>query len=249
LIYEKIRQLRNNKLFIIVLLVSLLLVIFLYLKAFFTTGVNFNGVFLKKEIVSNETHYTGRSKQGAIHITVIGRGSDTEKSMAEVIYNLPNNINQHYTVYFNHKEKYAMENVEIRDENENTVFEGMYQKGDLFLYDVNNGPLIEDIIFHSNTDTEVPYAKNYKVSFINIVRFSTYEKEQIKGHLGMLLVAVVLIAVTAIDIKYPLFFFMLRYSLDVEDPKPSEHYITMQRAAWGINSVIALTFLILALKI
>lgn len=152
-------------------------------------------------------------------------------------------------VYFNHKDKYSLENVEIRDENENTVFEGMYQKGSLLLYDKNNEPLFENIMLYLDTDKEVPYDKNYKVPFINIVQFSTHEKENIRGHLGMLLVAVFLIVITVIDIKYPLFFFMLSHSLEVEDPKPTEHYITMQRVGWGINSAIALIFLILALKI
>lgn len=114
---------------------------------------------------------------------------------------------------------------------------------------MNNGPLIENYNFYLNTDKEVPYDKNYKVPFINIVQFSMHEKEHIRGQLGMLFVAVFLIAITVIDIKYPLFFFMVKYSFDVEDPKPTEYYITMQKLGWGVCSIIALTFLILALKI
>lgn len=247
--YNKIRQLKNSKFFMMLLLVSLLLITFLYLRSFFATGVDFNGIFLKKTTISNEVRYAGKGAQGDIIITVAGIGSDTEKSKAEVAYNLPGNINRHYVVYFNHKGKYALENVEIRDENENTLFEGTYQRGSLYLYDLNNGPLIENIILYSNADRKITYDKNYEVPLINIVQFASHEKESIRGHLGMLFVALVLISITAVDIKYPLFFFTLRYSMDVESPKPTEFYTTVQKISWYINPAIALILLLLALQI
>lgn len=245
---DKLIQLKNNTLTKRMVLVLLILISILYLKVFFTMGVYFNGTFLKRETISNEKHYVGKSNQGAVNINVIGRAVDTEKSKAEVIYNLPNNINKRYTVYFNYIDQWVLGTVEIKDEKDSTLFEGRYQKASLVLYDKNYEPVMDGYIrILNNGEKEEIYNNDYEIPLKNIVEFSLHEKDEIRGSLGMLLYAAVLIIITVIDIKDPLFFFKLSHFLEVKDPEPSDFYITMQKIGWVVYPIIALVLLVIAI--
>lgn len=247
MIIEKVKQLKNNTLIKKILLILIILITFLYLKSFFTTGVYFNGTFLKKVVESSETHYVGKDKQGDIHITVIGKAYDTMESKAEVIYNLPNNINKRYIVYFNYIDKWVLGTVEIKDEKGSTIFEGRYNKGSITMYDKNNKPLVDDYILSYINEGESIYNEDYKIPLKNIVGFSLHEKNEIRGNVGMLVFAVLLLIINIVDIKYPLFFFTLSYGFAVDDPKPSELYITMQKIGWVVYPIITLVLLIYAI--
>jgi len=247
LTFEKIKQFKNNKLIRRIIYVLLAVIIFLYLKLFFSTGVYYNDSFLNKVNLSNETQYIGKSRQGDIQITVKGQANVKKESSAEVIFNLPNNIYEHYTVNLSDEEEYFLGNVEIK-KNDDVIFNGKYQQGSMFLYDMNNEPIIEGLTLSvSNGKNEVIYDNNYSIPLISIVHFALHENDRIRGNGGMLLAAAILIFFTFIDIKYPLFFFELRHSFEVEDPKPTEFYISMQKLSWGINSTIVLVLLIMAI--
>ena len=59
---------------------------------FFTTGVYFDDIFLKKEVVSSDTYYKGKNKFGPIQITV--KGELNKHNSADVLYSCANNINK-----------------------------------------------------------------------------------------------------------------------------------------------------------
>lgn len=246
--FDKLKQLSKNKTFKITLIIILVITIFLYFKAFFTLGVYFNDTFLKKEVINEETHYMGKSKYGDIYIIVKGKLNEFDESKTEVIYNLPNNNIQRFTVYYNYKEKWHTGYVEIKDDKENTLFEGRYNKGSLFLYDKNNEPLMAEYIQSvTGNDEKVTYGTYYRVPFKNIAEFSFLEKDTLRGNVEMMLYGIILLIIFIIDIKSPLFFFTLSHFLYVKDPEPSELYIAIQRISWVIYPTIALTMLILAI--
>ncbi len=248
LIIEKYKQQFSNKLFKIILLAVLVVLIILYFKTFFTLGVYFNDTFLKKEVLFDETHYTGKSKYGDIQIIVKGEANELRKCKAEVSYHLPNNINKIYTVYYNHEKEWLLGTLVIKDEKDKTIFDGRYQKGSLFLYDNNNKPLIEENIgFFTGTAQNVTYDAGYKIPLKSVVEFSLLEKEELRGNIGLLFYAIILLIITIIDIKSPLFFFTLSHCLDVKDPEPTDFYITMQKISWVIMPIIALIMLIVAI--
>lgn len=245
--FEIVKLIKDNVVVKRIFIVLLALIVFLYLRVFFTTGVYFDEIFLKKHTISNETHYIGKSSQGDVHITVNGWANVKIESTAEVTFNLPNNIYEHYTVNFSDEEEWVIGNVEIKNENDDVIFKGKYQQGSMFLQDMNNKPIIEGLkISIENEKNDVVYDNNYKIPLISIVRFALHENVTMRGNGPILLASVILIFFTFIDIKYPLFFFELRHSFEVEDPKPTEFYITMQKLSWGINSIIALALLIIA---
>ncbi len=244
--FEKIKETASNRLIKIIFFIFVSVVVLLYLKYFFTKGVYFDDTFLKKEALPNEIHYIGNSSEGKIQIVVQGNGKLHEESKSHVIFYLPNNIEKIYDVYFSRKEQWHLGYVEIIGENSEVIFEGRYQTGSMFLMDKSNKPVIGNIKISYGGSNETIYNKDYKVPLINIVEFALEKDGYARGNIDMLLISLLLIAIIAIDIKNPLFFFELKYSFSVQNPKPTELYITMQRIGWVIFIVIALTLLVVA---
>jgi len=241
---DSIRYLIGKKAFRIVLALILAAAAILYFKAFFTTGIFFNGTFLKKEILLKETHYTGKDKQGDIKITVLGKADYNEESEAKVMFSLPNNVVKSYRVYLNRIDRWAQGSVEIEDENNNKVFEGKYIKGSSILYDKENNPVIDIRLFKNSEEI---FSADYEIPIKTIVSISLNEDETIRGNMHFMFLALFLIIITVIDIKYPLFFFELRHSFEVDNPQPSDIYLTMQKIEWVVFPVIALILLIVSI--
>ncbi len=241
---ENIRHFVGKKEFRIVLVLILAAAAILYFNAFFTTGIFFNGTFLKKETLLNETHYIGKDKQGDIKITVVGKADYIEESEAEVIFSLPNDVAKSYRVYLNRIGKWAQGSVEIEDEKNNIVFEGRNIKGSLLLYDKDNNPVIDIRLLK---DEEEIYSDKYEVPTKTIVSLSLNEDEEIRGNVQLLVLALILIIITAVDMKYPLFFFELRHGFEVDNPQPSDIYLTMQKIEWVVFPVIALILLVVSI--
>ena len=71
----------------IILSIVLIIIICLYLKVFFTTGIYYGDVFLKKEIMNEETYYRGKSEYAEILMR-----KDSQKSKTEFTFNFFDNI-------------------------------------------------------------------------------------------------------------------------------------------------------------
>jgi hypothetical protein len=242
---ESIKQgIAENRLLKGLLLAVLAAALILYFVAFFTKGAEFDDMFLKKEVVSADAHYMGRNMYGSIHITV--KGLKDVHSSAEVVFRLPNNINRRYTVNFKDPKDWDAGIENIKDGDGNIVFDGEYIKGRSFMLD-KNGELWLDYNARILTYGVSPYNEDYKISLKNVADFAYSAKDTIRGKYEYLLPAILFLIITLIDIKYPLFFFTLRHSMEVDDPQPSEFYITIQRALWVVYPIIALILMLAAI--
>ena len=96
-------------------------------------------------------------------------------------------------------------------------------------------------------DGHINYNSNYKLPLKIVAETAYGGNEVIRGESGFLFLAIFILLITFIDFKYPLLFFTLKYNMSVEDLRPSEHYITMQRLSWIILPIIAVIFLIVAI--
>ncbi|MBB6217153.1 hypothetical protein HNQ80_003259 [Anaerosolibacter carboniphilus] len=218
-------------------------ILILYFKTFFTTGVYFDDTFLKKEAEGSDTHYVGKSKHGDFHHITVKKGID-QQSGVDVIYRLPNDLNKKYTVTFRDAVNLEIGIESIKNEEGNIIFEGEYSKNMPFLFDKNGDPLMEyDYII----DEEISYNADYRIPLKNVVDFSTFSNETIRGRFELLMFAIILFVLTAIDIKFPLFFFMLKNFLHVRNPEPSDLYITMQRISWYMYPIIGIILMIAAI--
>ena len=94
---------------------------------------------------------------------------------------------------------------------------------------------------------ESPYNEDYKISLKNVADFAYSAKDITRGNYGLLVLALFFLAITIIDIKYPMLFFNLKYSFSVENPQPSDTYLALQKISWVAYPVIALFLMIAAI--
>ena len=124
---------------------------------------------------------------------------------------------------------------------------GEKRLGDMYnLYD-KNGEMFHQL-------GAVVYTSSYAFaefdpSYVGMIRLVLEQNVMVRGNIGVLLLALLLIVLTVIDIKYPLAFFTMKHFLDVQNPEPSDFYITMQEISWVVVPIIALIVMIVALFI
>lgn len=201
-------------------------------------------MYILIEVVGSETHYIGKCEYGAIHITV--NGLKNTQSDVEVNYSLPNDLLKKYTVNFKDAGNWDLGINHIKDGEGNIIFEGEYRKDSLFLYDKSGQPVI-DFSSRVHIDGVTPYNQDYNIPLKSMVDLANFSNETIRGRYYFIVFAIILIVITAIDVKFPLFFFMLKNHWDVRDPEPSDFYITMQRCSWYAIPSIALILFISAI--
>lgn len=244
MVIRRIKQIISTNTYLKILFYAcMIIVILFYFRVFFTTGVYFDDTFLKKEVEHSDNHYIGKSIYGDISITV--KGLKNEQSSAKVIYRLPNDINMQYTVTFENTSNRNLSIVSVKDEKGHIIFEGKYNKDSPFLIDNNGEPLMDygQVIVNG----ENPYNEDYIIPIKNVVDMATFSKETIRGRYDYLVLAIIIFIFTAIDIKFPLFFFNLRHFLNIRDPEPSDFYIAIQRIGWYVYPIIGIVLMIAAI--
>ncbi|WP_352419673.1 hypothetical protein [Proteiniborus sp.] len=236
------QRISNKKSLRFLLAILIVILLFLYLKYFFTTGVFYDDAFLKKQGEYPNIQYIGKAKQGIIQISV--KALTNKQDSIDVNFRLPNDINKQYNVSFKDVDYWGYSNLNIKDENGNTVFHGQYIKDSPFLFDENGTPFWEEAGIIVNK--EINYNEDYKIFLKSIADFAALANEGIRGEFGYLVLAIIIFALTLIDIKYPLLFFSLNHMFTVKDPEPSDFYISMQQISWVVMPIIGLILLIVA---
>ena len=242
MIIDKIKQLTENRKIFIALLILIVLMV-LYFKVFFTRGAYFNDLFLKKEAAKDEISYIGKNKQGEIKVTVKRVNNTYDKS--EVIYSFPKDNKRHFIINFKNEYNWDEGIESITDKEGNILFEGTYIKGSPYLFSENG-----DIIYQSNQGYRYDVLIDgiiYELPLVNVVKFATYEIERIRGEAGIMAMALLLLLIVGIDVKYPLFFFTLSHFIDVKNPEPTEFYIFMQKVSWVVMPILSIILLIIAI--
>jgi hypothetical protein len=210
---------------------------------FFSTGVYYEGAFLKKTVGINECYYKGQNKYGNITVTV--KGQINKDNSALVSYAYPYSINRQYTVNFKDSNNWDFGIENIQDSSGNILFEGEYRKNDNYLYDKTGKPLLEDNL-RAIIGNKFPH-QDYQLSLKNVADFATCSNDAIRGKYTSLILAVLLFIFTLIDIKDPLFFFQLKYRWDVNNPEPSDFYEVMQKISWCVNPIFIVYLMIASL--
>lgn len=233
---------------LIQVIIGLLLIVLLifYFRIFFTKGLYYDNIFLKKNILSSgECYYSGWSTYGDIHITV--KELKEQNSSREVIYSLPNNIHEEYTVEFSKSSAGFSDSGVIIKKDGKITFEGEYIKDSMFLINTNGDSAIdENELIRVQVNDESPYNSEYKIPLKNVADLAYFAEDTIRGKYVFLPFAGILFAITLIDIKFPLFFFNLRYFLDVRNPEPSDFYLYMQGLSRYVYPAIGIALMIFA---
>lgn len=245
---------------LIILLSTLSIVfIFFYFFLFFQKGIELEGSFLKLNKTDDMYEYNGTAYGEKLKVIVSG---DVNKSNSVTVsYSLGEKLNRTYIVNILSN---TISSSDINVYYNNIVkFEGAYKPTNGFsqhnkvftptidsffdLWDKNGKPFVEEgkIIMYDNHS---PFDDSYNVSIHHVVTTAFRDNVITRGSWPFLILAMLLLLITAIDIKWPLFIFTLNNFLSVKNPEPSDFYISMQKISWVVFPVISLFMLLASLS-
>lgn len=164
---------RYRRIFYLALGILTLVFLLWYLSTFFTTGVDFQGVFLAKSQKQNTIVYSGRDAYGDISISV----NHPTANEYDVSFQIPYNTNaKSYKITLGEEVNF-WRSVEIIDQQGEILFSGKYQRDNSFLYDSSNLPVEGDI---SAASAENPYLQ-FKPNLRRLTGIATGEYEHRLG--------------------------------------------------------------------
>lgn len=240
---------KHGKAFKIWLVIILIIISFIYLRFFLQKGIIYDNKFLVKNESEQEINFQGKSKWGPIKLVV--KGDYRKGENVALDYQLPNNINKKYLVKFKLEEPNYKYKIEILDDKKIMKFKGFHlENNDLTnLLDESEEIVFPDFEFYSIQDEpKSPYDSNYKITNYNIMNLATQKNLDIRGDYRFLFMGLLLLFITYVDIKHPLFFFQLDTWLNVEDAKPSEFFLKMQKISWYVIPMISLILFVFAIS-
>ena len=238
---------KYNK-FIKIAIFILIFLSIIYLRLFFQKGILYDDVFLVQKQTSEGIDFQGKSRWGDLKLSV--KGDHLTEGNVIVDYRLPNNIHNKYQVEFTDVTPNYKQEVEITDQIGEVIFNGFYttNSGFIFLTDESEEIIFPEVHFYIvESPPKNPYDSSYKISPYNIINLATKRSLGVRGIGQPFVFAILILIITAIDIKYPLFFFRLDTFINVEDAKPSEFFLTMQRISWYVMPFISLILLLVAI--
>lgn len=212
----------------VVLLAVFLLV---YLPFFLQKGIMLDDSFLRKTQTESETLYSGKVK--GVKTTIVQNGGIDTDSSIEIRVLEGNEAEKVFTINILKKsvneygETYSFSVQE--SSGESSVFR--YNSRDIYPFtDETGNPIfvIDHMVFSFGEEERTPMQN----LMFNVVRVAFGDADTIRGNVGYFMFALLFLAMTFIDFRWPLFFFTLDHFLFVRDPEPSELYLSLQRARW-----------------
>jgi len=241
---------KHKKILIPAAAAVLLLVLWGYCLLFFQKGIYFEGAFLKREAVSGGYEYSGEAYGRAVKIAL--SGDIGAKGRAALSVSVGGLEEESFTVESSGEEDIGKRVKLYRKESEEEVaplFDGYYlPAGDyLSLYDKNGGPVPVDIRVTVNGQS--PFTAGYETDKAFVVRTAFGDNTEIRGNWAFFIMALLLAAFLAVDLRFPRLFFTLRHFLTVENPEPSDFFLTTQIISWILLPFVIAGLLIAGLAV
>lgn len=212
----------------------------------FRPGIQFRDEFLCQKVEGEITVYSGRCDEAELTITAAKVGENTTLDFTTDI-----GWERHYTVtpwdgfappvgssFFARK---GVEGVLVT-EGEKEIFRGAYEPDKGWLVGEDGELSSEGFGFyiHAGYESLQQRWEEYDPAAGTIVRLA-WEPDVIhRGNFGLYLLVVLLTAIMAADVAFPLFFFQLRHMFSVQNPEPTDFYLAMQKLEWGVMQVVLL---------
>lgn len=201
------------------------IVLEIYLYAFFQTGVWHRDAFLYKQ---SDGSFIGSDSDADYEMYIC----PTDKG-AEISFAANGTVNQ-YQIF----QKHEIPKVEIY-KNDKLVFKGsMVEMGDTYMCMEENGNVLYDI---QRVDELFPdYGRLYA--------WAVAEKYDFRGNIAVLLIVVIFSIILILDIVFPNFFFLLHHGLAVQGGEPSDWYRAWQRIGQVIIGIGIIICIMLSFK-
>ena len=91
------------------------------------------------------------------------------------------------------------------------------------------------VIFNTSS-----YWSSYQVASFDVIFFAMGPATVHRGNWAIWGVTLFISLLTAVDIAFPLAFFYFRYSFSVNNPEPSDFYLSMQKVGWVVGIAVIL---------
>lgn len=247
----------KNKVIMSLYVLGIVLFFFIYFSLFFQKGIIFEGKFLKMDKSVSVLQYKGNVFGVPVKIST-DRGSNSDflynnepsngnfnsHSEIDILYEL-SSIERIYKVEFHSKE-----DVKVY-QRENLIFDGKYipsPYNSIELFDKDGKPYLRGMVTVVVNNNRNIFNDSYQVGALHIIKTAMGRNIVNRGNPSALFVAILLLIILLVDIKFPKFFFYTKHFLSVEDPEPSELYLVIQKGMWYITPVIILIILIVSLN-
>lgn len=112
------------------------------------------------------------------------------------------------------------------------VFSGGYDKDSGLLYH-KDGSWEPGLSIRATTSYS-SYWNSYQVDAFDVLYFAMEPATVHRGNWAVWGVTLFISLLTAVDIAFPLAFFYFRYSFSVNNPEPSDFYLSMQKVGWVV---------------
>lgn len=112
------------------------------------------------------------------------------------------------------------------------VFSGGYDKDSGLLYHKDGS--WEPGLSIRTTTSYSSYWNSYQVDAFDVLYFAMEPATVHRGNWAVWGVTLFISLLTAVDIAFPLAFFYFRYSFSVNNPEPSDFYLSMQKVGWVV---------------
>lgn len=230
---------KYRRVFLLAALILGAVFLFLYCRAFFRVGMDWNDTFLPRSREQSTIVYSGADRWSDITIT-IDRISKTEM---DISYRYMTSRERTYRLTIS-EEKDFWRDVRIDAKDGTNLFTGRYQQGNSFLYDKNGLPALGAIgSTASGVNPYLDFVPNYRV----MVGIAVGEYDRIFGNVGYLLAGLLLAALVVFDVKHPILTARLRQFLMGDAPQRADTFELVCNCVRAVLVLVAFGFLLAAI--
>lgn len=238
---EKLRHFaaKYRRFFLIAIILVGILLAFLYGRAFFRVGMEWNGAFLFRSSEGNTVTYSGKDAWSEIEISVVS----VSENYYSISYYFPEYCSKTYLVSISEEENFWRD-VTIDTQDLMRIYAGRYQKGNRFLYDYNQQPEYGELdMTPSNVNPYQDFYPNYRL----LIGTTLGEYDRLYGNGWYLLAGLLLAAVAVLDVKYSILTVGLRRLLVGKQDKQFEWLPVLTNCLWVVLVLVAFGFLMAAI--
>jgi len=221
-----------------------IVILFVLYGCFYNSiGMRFDDTFFSMKGGSGSTFYSGVTRRGKINITV----SDPKSSITTVTYQLEDYSKKTYLVSLEPGDEKTSREVIITNENGAKIFKGTWSNG----YLTNeNGEVVFDQRIKVDTTQGVldDDDSGENLTATEIIRMSLHDYDTLRGRPQFFAMGMIILLLAVFDMMYPLAFFNFSHMLWVDEARPSDTYLSLQKAKWIILPLVSFVLFIIALS-
>lgn len=231
---------RLHKIQSLIAAIVIVILFILYGRFYYSIGMRYDDTFFSMKSVNGITFYTGITNRGRTDISV----SEPKNNIIDVTYQLEGLPKKTYLVSIEPAGENPYRAVTVT-ENGAKFFKGLWSGR--YLTDESG-----QVVFDEKVKAITPQGTEYdesgeELTPTEIIRLALHQYDCLRGKPEISFWAILILLLAVFDMMYPLAFFNLFHMLWVEDAKPSDTYLSVQKVKWIILPLISFILFVMAL--